>query len=188
MEKQKAHEVLNSARERGAIICLYRNYYSSRFSVGFVLAVAANGVVLESLSTRGHVNGWMLRELDDVCRIDHGGIYEEKLQSLYRARGETHAPDFLGETNAQSNLRIELLQASQEHDCAVRLSIGAEEDIEGFVREVGLETVTIEKYNEYGQADGDSVLDMEKIESINVDDEELRDLKLLARWHELPPS
>ena len=187
MEKQKAREILGAARERGAAVCLYRNGYSSRFSAGFVLALSEHHVVIESLTPRGQCDGWFLRELDEVCRIDHGGRYEEKLLAFWRMRGETHAADFLGETVLTSDLKADVLAAAREQDYAVRIDVGADSDIEGFVREVASNTVSIEQIDEYGQSDGDCTLDMEVIESIYVADDELQDLKLLARWHDLPP-
>ena len=187
MEKQKAQEILGAARERRAIVCLYRSCYSSKFSAGFVLAVSEGDVVIESLSPRGHCDGWILRELDELCRIDSNGIYEEKLMALYRARGAAHARDFLPATDLSSDLKIELLEAARQNDYAVRIHTGADEDIEGFVREVGAATVSIEKFNEYGASDGDCTLDMESVEGIFVHDDELQDLKLLARWQDAPP-
>ena len=187
METSKAQEVLHAARERGALVCLYRSCYSNKFSAGFVLAVSEDDVIIESVSPRGHCDGWILRELDELCRIDSQGIYEEKLMSLYRVRGGAHARDFLPATDLGSNLKVELLEAARQNDSAVRIHTGADEDIEGFVREVGAQTVSIEKFNEYGVSDGDCTLDMESVEGIFVGDDDLQDLKLLARWHDAPP-
>ncbi len=187
MEKQKAREVLEMARESGAIVCLYRSCYSNRFSAGFVLAISEHHVVIESVSTRDECDGWILRELDDLCRIDHNGRYEEKLLSFYRARGEQHPRDFLPSVDLNSDLKVEMFAAAQNHDYAVRIHTGSDDDIEGFIREVGTATVSIDRLNEYGQDDGDSVLDMEGIEGIYVNADELQDLKMLARWHDIPP-
>ncbi len=187
MEKQKAQEILSAARERGAIVCLYRSCYSNRFSAGFVLAISDNHVVIESVSPRGECDGWILRELDDLCRIDHSGRYEEKLLSFHRMRGEQHARDFLAATDLNSDLKLEMFMAARHHDYAVRVHTGAEEDIEGFVKEVETSIVSIEKLDEYGQNDGDCTFDMEVVEGIYIGDDELQDLKLLARWHDMPP-
>ena len=188
MEKQKAQEILSAARERGAIVCLYRSCYSNRFSAGFVLAISDNHVVIESISPRGECDGWILRELDDLCRIDHNGRYEEKLLSFHRMRGQQHPGDFLPATDLNSDLKLEMFVAARHHDYAVRIHTGAEEDVEGFVKEVETNTVSIENFNEYGQNDGDCTFDMEAIEDITIGDDDLQDLKMLARWHDIPPA
>ena len=77
-------------------MCLYRSAYSSRFSAGFVLAISDRYVVIESVSPRGDGDGWILRALEDLCRIDHNGRYEEKLLSFYQLRGQAHPRDFPG--------------------------------------------------------------------------------------------
>ena len=187
MEKQKAQEILNAARERGTIVCLYRSCYSNRFSAGFVLAISDHHVVIESVSPRGECDGWILRELDDLCRIDHSGRYEDKLLSFYRMRGQQHARDFLPETDGNSDLKLEMFVAARHHDYAVRIHTGADEDVEGFVKEVETNTVSIEKLDDYGQNDGECTFDMEVIEGITIGDDDLQDLKLLARWHDAPP-
>lgn len=187
MEKQKAQEILGAAQERGAIVSIYRSYYSVRFSAGWVLAFSDNEVVVESLSPRGACDGWFSRKIEDIVRIDTGGRYEETLLALQRARGGTHPKEFLPPLDLASNLKLEMLLAARAGDYAVRLDTGAEEDIRGFVREVGPETASIEKFDLHGQSDGDCTLDTDIIEGIYVDDDELQDLKLLARWHEQPP-
>lgn len=187
MEKQKAQEILSAAREREAIVSVYQSYYSINFSAGFVSAFSDDEVVIESLTPRGQCSGWLSRKFDNIVRIDTGGRYEETLLSLHRARGGKHRADFLPTLDLTSNVRVEMLLAAREHDYAVRIDTGAEEDIRGFVREVGPETVSIEKFNLHGQSDGDCTLDMDIIDGIYVDDDELQDLKLLARWHDMPP-
>ena len=187
MEKQKAQEILGAARERGAIVSIYQKYYSASFSAGFVVGFSDEGIAVASLSKRGECDGWLSRDFDKIVRIDIDGRYEETLLSLYRARGARHRTDFLPPFVLTSNVKLELLLAARQHDYAVRIDNGAEEDIRGFVREVGLETVGIEKFNLHGQHDGDCTLDMEAIDDIYVDDDELQDLKLLARWHDMPP-
>ena len=187
MEKQKAQEILGAARESGAVVCLYGDGRSSRFSLGFVLAVSDAHVVMELISTNGRGDGWLLRQLEDVGRIDSGGRLEESLLSLYRARGEAHLREFLPPTDLGSDLKLELLLAARTHDFAVRVYNGARRNVEGFVREVAATTLTVEQFDEYGVADGESTLDLDGIGSLKVHDEELQDLKLLARWHDVPP-
>ena len=154
---------------------------------GFVLAISENHVVIESISPRGECDGWILRELDDLCRIDHSGRYEEKLLSFHQMRGGEHARDFLPATDFNSDLKVETFVAAQQHDYAVRIHTGGDDDVEGFVKDVDTNTVSIEKLDEYGQNDGDCTFDMESIEGIYIGDDDLQDLKLLARWQDIPP-
>ena len=186
MEKQEFQEILRTAKSEGTIVSLYGDG-SNSFSAGFVLAMSDNDVVLESLSPRGFCDGWLSRPMDDIARIEIGGRYEERLLTYYRVRGETHQRNFLPEISMTSDLKAELLEAARAHDYAVTVNVGSDADVIGFVRKVAVETVTIECYTEYGQPDGDSFLSLESIEKVHVGDDELQDLKLLARWHDAPP-
>lgn len=184
MEKQKAREVLRRAQDDEKIVCLYTSRYSENFAAGFVEAVSENQVVLRSLTPHGRYDGWLLRVLENISRIDSGGRYEEKLLALFRARGQNH-PHFLPPTDETTDLISEMLICARRSDCAVRIDIGADDDNEGFVKEVEATTITIEKFDVNGQIDSESVIELEHIEKIAVDDEDLQDLKILAHWRDL---
>jgi hypothetical protein len=188
MNTQRAIDILERIKEKEEIACLATNPYSDKFAAGFVERVSEEDVILRSFSTHARYNGWSLFKLDDICRIDHGGRYEEKLLSLYHARQTEHQADLLPALDLNSNLKFELLQASQRKDWAVAIDTGATESICGFVKSVELDYVVIEKFTAYGHADGESTLDFEHIERILVDDEDLQDLRLLTRWHESEPT
>lgn len=187
MEKQKVQEILGAARERGVLVAVYGPSRSSRCTLGFVLAFSDVHLVLESVSSNGRNNGWFLRKIEDIGRIDVGGRYEETLLSLYRTRGESHLKNLLPSHDLSSDLQLELLLAARTHDMAVRISNGARDSIEGFVRDLGQTTATIEIFDSHGVAGGESTLDLEDIDAFRVHDEDLQDLKLLARWHDMPP-
>lgn len=187
MEKQKAREVLELARENNRTVCVYGDGRSSRFSMGWVLAVSDCHVVLELVSPHGRNDGWMLRQLEAIGRIDSGGRLEETTVSLYHARGESHFKPLLPATDLNSDLKRELLLAARTHNFAVRLYNGNRDNIEGFVREIEYNTITIDVFNEHSVADGESTLELEGFEAMKVHDDELQDLKLLARWHDAPP-
>ena len=184
MEKQKAREVLRHAQEAEKIVCLYTSRDSENFAAGFVEAVSENHVILRSLTPHGRYDGWLLRVLENVCRIDSGGRYEEKLVSLFRARDQNH-PAFLPSTDEATDLGSEMLICAQRGDYAVRIDIGADDDNEGFVKSVEATTITIERFDVNGHIDSESVIELEYIEKIAVDDEDLQDLKLLAHWRNL---
>ncbi len=184
MEKQKAREVLERAKTEEKIVCLYSNPYSDKFAAGFVEAISENHVVLRHLTTHGRYDGWVLRALEDLCRIEYGGRYEETLLSLFRARGHSH-PAFLHATDESSDLTAEMLLCAQRNDLAVIIDTGSDNDSWGFVKSVETTTVTIEKFNVDGQIDSEAVIELEHIGRVTVDDEDMQDLKILAHWRNL---
>ncbi len=187
MESQKAYEILNRAKEQDKIICLYTSCYSEKFAAGFVEAISDKHVVIRSLSVHGRYDGWLLRKLDDVPRMDWGGRYEESLLFLARARKTTHPDGFLFPIGQDTNLISDFLLAAQQHDCMASLDTGSDANIVGFIKSVEATTVTVEIIDTNGENNGESVVELDAIERVDVDDEDLQDLKLLARWHESEP-
>lgn len=184
MEQQKAREVLEQAKTGEKIVCLYSNPYSDKFAAGFVEAISENHVVLRHLTSHGRYDGWVLRELEDLCRIEYGGRYEETLLSLFRARGQNH-PTFLPSTDEATDLKSEILLCAQRNDLAVIIDTGSDTDSWGFVKSVETTTVTIEKFNAEGHIDSESVIELEHVGRVTVDDEDMQDLKILAHWRNL---
>ena len=191
MEKQRAQEILGAARESNATVSVYGVGRSSRFSIGWVVAFSDSHVLLELVSQNGRADGWLLRTLDDIARIDSGGRLEETVVALYRARDESHLKPLLPANDSGndlgSDLKLELLLAARTHDLPVRIYNGNRDNIEGFVREVGTSTVTVDVFDEHGIADGESTISFDEFDAFKVNDEELQDLKMLARWHDSPP-
>ena len=181
MESRRALEILNRARERRDIVCLYPSSYSSNFSAGWLEAVSSEGVVLRSLSKNGRADGWLWRAFDSIARIDVAGQYEERLAFLAQMREARWKDGFLPPLDESADLKWELFVASQKHDLAVQVDTGSDEPIEGFVQDVTRDWVTIDKAGFSGKFDGQATINTEDIERILVDEASLQDLQMLAR-------
>ena len=187
MEAQKAQDILRRVHSQETIVCLYSSAYSENFAAGFVEAVNEKHVVLRSFSTHGRYDGWLLRQLENMPRIEFGGRYEESLLFLSKAREAKHPEDFLPKFETDTDLLMEFLLAAQKHEFIVSIDTGSQSNIIGFVKTVEATTVTVSKVDNNGDMDGESVVELEAIEKVNADDEDCQDLKLMARWHELDP-
>ena len=181
MEVSKALEILDSARDGGEVVCLYANAYSCAFAAGFVEGATPTHVVLRSLSPNGRADGWLLRGLDDIARIDWRGHYEERLLFLAQMREARWNDGFLPPTHPSSDLVFELLQAAHKADLPVQIDTGSDEPAEGFVRELSPEWVTLDKIERDGSFDGQATVRTDDIEKLLVDEQSLQDLALLAR-------
>ena len=181
MESSRAVEILNRARERNAIVCLYPNAYSSKFAAGWVEAVSSQSVVIRSLTTNGRADGWQWRSFENIARLDVGGLYEERISFLAQMREARWKDGFLPPLEESADLKWELLVAAQKQDFAVHLDTGSDEPVEGFVQDVTPEWVTIDKVAFYGRFDGQSTIIGDDIEKILVDEQDLQDLQTMAR-------
>lgn len=180
MEVSKALEILDAAREAREVVCLYASPYSSHFAAGFVEGATHNHVVLRLLSSNGRADGWLLRSLDDIARIDWRGQHEKRLLFLAQMR-EARWNDFLLPVEPSTDLVFETLLAARKFDLPVQIDTGSDEPAEGFVSELSTDWVTLDKIAHDGGFDGHVVLSLRDIEKIEVDEEDLQDLALLSR-------
>lgn len=180
MESRKALEILEDARAGGDVVCLYHSSWSDKFAAGFVGGASERHVVLRSLEPGGRADGWFLRALDDIVRIDWRGQYEERLKMLAQLREARWKIDFLPPVEPATDLPLELLLAARHHDLPVQLDTGSDEAAQGFVAEVTGEFVTLDKIACDGSFDGHCVMALDEVAKILVDEEALQTLGLLA--------
>lgn len=183
MELQRTLEILNRAQENNQIVCLYSSLYYDKFTAGWIEALSDSAVVLRSLHPTGRANGWSLKVLSEIARIDVAGRYEERLGYLAQMREARWKDGFLSSIAPDADLMWEMFVASQRHDFVVGVDIGAEEDIQGVVQDVTPQWVTIDKISFDGLFDGQGTVATEDIKGILVDEQSLQDLQVLARRH-----
>lgn len=187
MNAQKALEFLGQARDKNELVCIYRGVSPNRYALGFVDATSEEYVVIRAVSTHGRADGWALIPIEQICRIEQGGRYEENIAFLFRARQDQHKIVLLPALEAGADLRREILLAAHDHDLAVSLDAGTRSVISGFVKSVDLEHVLVQLLDENSHESGECLLELETVERVFVDDENLQDSRLIARWHEMEP-
>ena len=78
-------EILKGAKSEGKIVSIYvepQNWDS--FSLGFVDLIDDNYVRLKSLNKFGEFDGYEIRSLDEIIKIEMDGKYERKIDSLHK--------------------------------------------------------------------------------------------------------
>jgi hypothetical protein len=180
-------QLLSRARESENPVAIYTNADSPRsFLAGWVEAVSQEHVVLRHLSPEGRYDGYVLKYIDSIFRVDTEGRYIERLSFLFNARNQNFPPRLLETNDENANLIVEMLLAAQREDFMVTVEIAADDVENGAVKGVELETATVEVYDYYGVIDREATIHLEAISEVRVDSERLQSLKLLSRWHHLP--
>ena len=180
-------QILQRAKESENPVALYTNVENPRaFLAGWVEAVSNDHVVLRHLSPEGRYDGYVLKYLDAIFRVDTEGRYLERLSFLFNARKQEFKGRLMPETDADSNLIPEILGAAQNAEMMVTLEIAADDIENGSVKEISFDTVSLDVFDHYGVIDREATVHMEAISEVRVDSERLQSLKLLSRWHHLP--
>lgn len=172
---------LKRACEEHLVASVYPNAdESDHFSAGFVECISNEHVLLQSISTAGLYDGYVLRRMDQIFRVNTDGEYENRLRLLYEIQAQTHKPLTSQQSEENRNLLVEVLENSIAHHLVVGigLSNGAD-DINGWVKEISDSHVTISNISYYGNPDGMTTILLSDIDLINCDTDDEIALRLL---------
>ena len=145
----------------GELVSLYTDPEEERFTVGFVLAVTEESVLLKLVDPYGNFDGFSLLRTADICRIEFGGQYEQKIMKLYRRRED---PRVLEPEPSISLEEFFLSYAEKEHILIALLTDGEDgKTLFGFVEALTPERLTLRCIDDYGRGDGIVVLDRARL-------------------------
>ncbi|MPM91866.1 hypothetical protein SDC9_139000 [bioreactor metagenome] len=124
-------------------------------------AISDEQVIIKHIALDGLSDGFVIRRLENVYRIDVDGRYEHKIHRLYSLQNQRHEAFLEIMEDNHSNLFKEALLASKKHELIVKLYIDEteeQEDIIGFVKAVDDNEAIISRISDDGSYDGESVL------------------------------
>ena len=181
------YQLLLKARESENPVAIYTNPDAPRsFLAGWVEAISGEHVVLRHLSPEGRYDGYVLKFVDSIFRVDTEGRYIERLSFLFNARNGQFPARLMGEHDENTNLIVEILLAAQREEHLVSVEVAADDVENGLVKSVEIDTMTLEVFDYYGAVDREATVHLEAISEVRVDSERLQSLKLLSNWHQLP--
>ena len=172
-------EYLLSAKNSEIPISLYTNKEDTeRFSFGFVQEVSDDWVLLASISPFGFYDGFIIKKYEDIFRCESNDKYGKKIHKLYQLNKQNHSIVDL----VTNNLILCLFQYAQNNKLIVSIELFDSEcdDMQGFITNIQDDNFTIEQVDEYGNADGKSIVFLEDVTCVTCDSEEERSIKLLS--------
>lgn len=183
MEESKFILLMKQSIGEGVIVSIFSNRNQpDKCSVGYVAKISGDEVLINHVTTTGLNDGYVVRKLKDVYRIDINGQYEKKLHGLYTLQNQIHKELIKKEMSDDLNLFEEVLIESQKDILIVNICIDESEEqdsIIGYVNSVDDKEVVISRISENGLSDGESVILIDDIVKINCDSTDERILKLL---------
>lgn len=160
------------------LLCIYTNREdTSRFLCGTALRADEEQVLFACVSPQGEYDGFAVKDLDDIFMIGQDNRYTHKIEKLMRVHNPVweSVPD--DGTVIQSLLRF-----AEKHGKIVSIQLlnSGFTDAVGFVKKADPETVVLQSVDEYGDPDGETVLDTACITAVSCDDEEEQALMILT--------
>ena len=143
---------------------------------GFVEKFNENEILIAHISPNGYYDGYILRHIDDVYRIDYDSDYENKIAKLYCFRNQQHK---LIDTFEDDDMIIcPLLDYAKKYNLVVTLEF-EDNSISGFINGYSGDVVCINCLNESGIENGISTVNLDDIEAICVDTEDEQNILIL---------
>ena len=141
-------------------------------SVGYIRCINKSHIVLKHIDTNGLEDGYVLRNFNDIYRIDSNGKYENYIEKKYKRRGIIHEEIGL---DANKDLLMQLLCIALDSNKIVSISMLDEEVITGYVDKIIEHNgVVLRSIDMYGECDGNTIIYMSDIQGLNYDSFEHR--------------
>lgn len=147
---------------------------SNAHLTGYIENYNETELLIAHISYYGMYDGYILKRIDDIYRIDFGGKYETKVEKLYRYKKQSHES-----INILDGYIIEpLIEFAQNRNYVVSFEF-ENSVISGFVKCFEDDYVSIDIINEYGYCCGRSIFDIEKVDTISVDTDDEQNFRIL---------
>ncbi len=151
---------------------------SNRLLVGFVENYNDSEILISHISPRGCYDGFVLKRIEDICRIDYGGEYEKKIERLYHLKRQKHS--LINLTDPEEEIFYSLLDFAKQSDYIISLEL-EETRISGFVNGYVDDIIYLDVVNDYGTENGISIIKATEVLTVAIDSDHEQDLKLLAQ-------
>ncbi|MFU0789869.1 MAG: EAL domain-containing protein [Virgibacillus proomii] len=182
---QAAHfiSILKRSTERGLVVSIYSNQYEpEKCSVGYVDTLSTEQFIMKHITPEGLSDGYIVRRLDDIFRVDFNGEYEKRIDLLYTLQQQKHESLFEEQMRKDSNLFKETFISAKNKDLIVSICMDEGDDIVGFVKDITIEEVVISRISSEGLCDGESSFFLDDVNKLNCDTVEEKTLKLLYNY------
>jgi hypothetical protein len=172
-------KILKEALSSGEIISVYANPgRPSSCSVGSLIEMNSDILVIKSLTPDGVSDGVILRKRAHVSKIERGGIYEKKIAFLLSRKVSSGSELF----SVKIRNFLEAFRAAKKHKVVVSIWLETDDDdayASGLVGDIGKNTILLSKIDDYGRSEGEVCFQLSDVEAIDIDGDTERRLALL---------
>ena len=171
-------EILSNFAEKHETVSIYSNFENTLLHLtGYVLKVTEDYVLIAHITEHGFYDGYILKRLEDIYRVDQGGLYECKITTLYHLRNQKHDLFTLLESTTPLKLNIQFLQCAKENNKIISVEYG-DTVISGFV-DYNENKLFVSIVDEYGNKNGNAIIYLDTIQTIALDTDTEQDSLLL---------
>lgn len=174
-------EKLSKIKGTDAVVGVYTDPLNTdKFSAGFLSDFNSEYILIESLTPLGKYDGYLLRNMSSVYRIDTEGTYETQLGFLAKHNKILHTKV---SADSSGGIRDDFFKFAWTNSkiISIELHDSGYSDIIGYIAEYDKKNCYIKRINHTGGFDGYSFIYLDDITKISCDGEEERKLDILYK-------
>ncbi len=143
---------------------------TDKFFAGYVNQIFSNQVIINNISPYGKYDGFCIKMLEDIYRVETESQYAKKIEILSQYYNVNH--DAIEMIN--DNGIVSLLNYAKKYNKIVSIGLLQSEfvDVVGFIEEIDLQQCRIREIDQYGLEDGVCTIKIEDITYMSCDGEE----------------
>ena len=175
-------EELRQAKAAGRPVAVYASTDSEgQYEVALIEHADEDNVSLMCLTREGLPNGRRYLELSAIDRIDTDNAYLRKIELLHQYSDAVLDKTF--RPGPPDPSLASQLRHAMETNTLIEIADKDDYVLNGFVRYVGDDYVSIERVNKQGIPDGESILRLEAIETVHIGQRSDQILEFLYRYN-----
>lgn len=150
------------------------------FFVGYCIGISESYCLFNLITTRGYEDGYYLTMTDDIYKINDGDNYSKKIKNLFENLNQKLSKKL----SVSDDLVKDLLLESQRKNYIVSLAINdTVPSLTGFISSIDEEFINVEIIDDYGNADGQSIIEKSDITRIYCNSGNERNLGVLFEYN-----
>lgn len=167
-------KVIRKCFEKQKVVSFYFDKEDNQVHLtGYIYNYNEDEILIAHITPRGEYDGFILRKVDDLYRIDYDGDYERKIQCLYKIKKQAH-PIIPCNKNA---ILYSLLEFANNNDLLLSLEL-KNDKVTGLVKKYD-NYIQLKVFNDNGIKDGECVINIDDVFVFSCDTDYEQDLKIL---------
>ena len=146
--------------------------------VGYIKKYNDDEILIAHISSHGYYDGFILKHIADIYRIEYDGKYEKKIETLYKRRQATH-PEISTFDPNDDEILFSLLDFAKNEEHIASIGFADDDVVKGFINGYNDDVVYIEAIDEFGAENGISIININDIITLAIDTDDEQDLKVL---------
>lgn len=176
--------ILEKIKSQNKKVSMYgNNANTSSFMYGSIMSVSESQVLLYLISPSGDFDGFILKDIDDIYRLEIDDQYSEQMQRKIKSDLLPPYPADLI-CDKPEDLTMRMLKYVNQEDKLVSIELlnSGIIDVIGFVLEINKGVCTIQQIDENGNKDGITYIHSQDITQISADSSD--EVRLYKMWKE----